>query len=115
MPRIEIKATIINSEETKELKTKAILQDEIIKYKEDDTLVSIDLERHILTRDNNNYKLLYNFDENKGSINLKENNQIVEIPIITKNIERKNNDIKIEYAVENDIFKYQVEEEKWVY
>ncbi len=112
MPRIEIKATIINSEETKELKTKAILQDEIIKYKEDDTLVSIDLERHILTRDNNNYKLLYNFDENKGSINLKENNQIVEIPIVTKNIERKNNDIKIEYAVENDIFKYQVEEKK---
>ena len=104
MPRIEIKATIINSEETKELKTKAILQDEIIKYKEDDTLVSIDLERHILTRDNNNYKLLYNFEDNKGSINLKENNKIVEIPIITKNIERK-----------NDIFIYQVEVEKWVY
>ena len=56
--------------------------------------------------------MVYNFKKKQGTITIKENNQIIEIPIETKNIKRKGNDIRIEYQIEDEVFIYQVKEEK---
>jgi len=112
MPKIKINVLLSTKEETKTWKVVGIIQEELLKYKEDETTVTFDYEKHILKRDNKELKMVYHFNNNQGTITIKENNQIIEIPIETKSIKRNGNDIRIEYQIEDDIFIYQLEEEK---
>lgn len=112
MPKIKINVKLCNKEEKREWNVVGIIQEKILKYKEDDTIVTLDYEKHILNRDNKELKMVYNFKKKQGTITIKENNQIIEIPIETKNIKRKGNDIRIEYQIEDEVFIYQVKEEK---
>ena len=112
MPKIKINVNLCNKEEKREWNVVGIIQEKILKYKEDDTIVTLDYEKHILKRDNKELKMVYNFKKKQGTITIKENNQIIEIPIETKNIKRKGNDIRIEYQIEDEVFIYQVKEEK---
>ena len=112
MPKIKINVKLCNKEEKREWNVVGIIQEKILKYKEDDTIVTLDYEKHILKRDNKELKMVYNFKKKQGKITIKENNQIIEIPIETKNIKRKGNDIRIEYQIEDEVFIYQVKEEK---
>lgn len=115
MPKVKINVKLYNKEEKRVWNVVGIIQEKILKYKEDDTTVTFDYEKHILKRDNKELKMVYDFKENQGTFTIKENNQIIEIPIETKKIKRNVNDIIIEYQIEDEIFIYQVEEEKWVY
>lgn len=112
MPKIKINVKLCNKEEKREWNVVGIIQEKKLKYKEDDTIVTLDYEKHILKRDNKELKMVYNFKKKQGTITIKENNQIIEIPIETKNIKRKGNDIRIEYQIEDEVFIYQVKEEK---
>ncbi len=112
MPKIKINVKLCNKEEKREWNVVGIIQEKKLKYKEDDTIVTLDYEKHILKRDNKELKMVYNFKKKQGKITIKENNQIIEIPIETKNIKRKGNDIRIEYQIEDEVFIYQVKEEK---
>ena len=47
-----------------------------------------------------------------GTITIKEYNKDVYVSILTKKIERKNNDIEVQYSIEKQEFLYKIEEIK---
>lgn len=113
MPKIKIKAEIINNSDKQITETTAILQEDIIKYQEEDgTKVILNLKDKSLMRENNKIKMHYSFKNKKGLIEIKEYNKIVDLDINVKKITRKGNDIKIIYEIDKDEFTYQVGEIK---
>ena len=119
MPKINIKVSISDNTNNDSYEIKSIIQDEIIKYKEkDNTLVKYDLNKNILTRENDNLRMEYVFNkgnETEGTIFIKELNNNIKILINTNKLNRINNNIDIEYVIEDNIFNYRIEEIKWVY
>lgn len=112
MSKIKIKVQIKNSNTNNEYETDAILQDEIIKYKEEDnTKVVFNYKENKLTRENNELKMIYSFNDNKGVITVKELEREIKVEIDTKKIERKDNNIKIIFEIEDE-FIYRIEEIK---
>lgn len=119
MPRFKIKATIENKDEKKITEAIAIYQDDVIKYKdEDNSTVIYNYKKRKLTRDNEKIKIEYIFNlenETTGLILIKELNKTISLSIITKEIVENNNNIEIEFKLDNDLFKYRIEVIKWVY
>ncbi len=115
MPKINILVTIKNDLTDSAYTTTAIKQDSLLKYKEkDNTLVIYDYDKNSLVRENNELRMDYVFDMNKktdGIITIKEFNKKLSVPIITNKLERKNNNIEIEFKVEDNLFLYKVEEQ----
>ena len=116
MPKIKLKVLIKSNDNNTEFETMAILQENLIKYKEtDETTVVFDCNNLILTRENNELRMEYRFNEERpttGKILVKDLNKELEIEIKTKKIERKGNDVKIQFIVENNEFLYHIEEIK---
>lgn len=113
MPKLNIKITVINDEEKQSFITNAIIQDEVLKYKErDNTTVIYDYKNNSLFRENNELRMEYSFNSGKGNILIKELNKELNVDIKIKKLERKNNDIEIEYIMENTNFLYKIEEIK---
>ena len=119
MPKFKIKATIENKDEKKITEAIAIYQDDVIKYKDDDnSTVIYNYKKRKLTRDNEKIKIEYLFNlenETTGLILIKELNKTISLSIITKEIVENNNNIEIEFKLDNDLFKYRIEVVKWVY
>lgn len=119
MSKESIKVTIKNSENNSSFKTNAIIQDNIIKYKEDNnTIVKFNYETNELIRENNELRMNYFFSNKTittGTIFIKDLNKELELEIKTKKIQRKNNDIEIEFLVEENDFLYKIEVIKWVF
>ena len=113
MSKIKINITIKNPEINISKEVDAILQDEILKYKEEkDTSVKFSYKDNNLVRENNELRMEYLFLENKttkGNIFIKELNKKINVDIKTKSIKRKSNDIEIVFNVENNKFVYRVE------
>lgn len=113
MPRFKIKATIENKDEKKITEAIAIYQDDVIKYKdEDNSTVIYNYKKRKLTRDNEKIKIEYIFNlenETTGLILIKELNKTISLSIITKEIVENNNNIEIEFKLDNDLFKYRIE------
>ena len=119
MPKRKIKATIENNDNKVLTNTTAIYQDNIIKYKEDDgTTVIYNYNKHKLTRENEELKIEYIFIEKKntkGLLFIKELNKTMEISIKTKIIEENKINTYIEFEIDKETFKYEIEAIKWVY
>ncbi len=82
----------------------------IINYKEiDNTIVSYDLENNILIRDNDDIHMIYDFNNKKGTILIKEMDRELELLIENIEIERVKNNIKVNYSIENNDFLYELE------
>ena len=113
MPKIKIKAEIINNSDKQTIETDAILQNDILKYLENDnTKVVLNLEDKTLIRENDKIKMYYSFSNNKGLIEIKEFNKIVDLDIKVKEVKRNGNNIRVNYEIEKDEFTYQVGEIK---
>ena len=116
MPVINIKVSISNLEYSEKFNTRAIIQDNILKYREKDkTIVKYYLDSNILERENNKLKLKYNFiikNNTTGKIFSKKIKKEVPISIYTNKILRQGNNIIVEYKIENNIFNYRIEEIK---
>lgn len=113
MPKIKIKAEIINNGDTTSHETQAIIQDDILKYNEDkSTKVIYNLEDHTLLRENDNIKMFYSFKTNKGLIEVKELGQLIDLDIKVHEIKRDKNNIKVHYEIDKDEFIYKVGEIK---
>lgn len=113
MPKIKVLVHIKNSEEEKTQETNAILQDNTIKYKEDETsLVIYNYKENKLIRETNELRMTYQFEEGKtttGNITLKDLNKEINIEIYTKKIIKKENNIEIEFEIEKNLFLYRIE------
>lgn len=113
MPKLDVSIRVKNNDSNIEYNTTAIISDEVIKYKSKDNTTEIfDYSNYKLTRENDELRMDYIFDINKtttGIVYVKELNRSVEVNIKTKKIERNNNDIEIEFIVEDNTIKYQIE------
>ena len=116
MPKLKILVTIKNEEENTSYEVDAIIQDNILKYKENNnTMVLYNYDRNILTRENEELRMDYVFDikrKTKGTIQVKEINQKVDIDLKTNKLERKNNDIEVHFSIDDKDFLYRIEEIK---
>ena len=113
MPKLNVLIRVINEETTLKYNTTAIITDEVIKYKSnDDTIEIFDYNNYKLVRENKELRMEYIFNEKettKGIVFAKELNHTVDVNIKTKKIERNNYDVDIEFSVEENNIKYQIE------
>ncbi len=113
MSRNKIKVRIQNPEEDLAIETNAIIQDERILYQEpDQTKTQYSFKNNILVRENKDIRMEYTFIKKKtteGIIYLKDYNKEIRILINTKKIDKKDNNIKIQYKVDNNEFIYEIE------
>ncbi len=76
------------------------------------TIVKLDLKNWILSRKNKDIRLRFPYrmgDETVGQYEVYDINKIIELKINTTKLERKDNNIFIEYYIENQKFKYYLE------
>lgn len=113
MPKLDVLIRVKNTDSNLEYKTTAILTENVIKYKsKDNTTELFDYNNNKLTRENSELRMDYVFDlnkETKGTVFVKDLNKELEVNIKTNKIERNNNDISIEFIVEENTIKYQIE------
>ena len=113
--RICIKTSLINHDEQLKKTVKGLLKDNTIYYKEDDVNVSITLtEPIVLSRNNSDYELKLIFDKDnitKGNYLIKEINSSLDLNIITKQLSLSENKLMINYSLNNQEFKFQLEYE----
>ena len=104
MPKIKVK--IDNTENIVEYS----LDSEVINYKElDNTNTYYDLKNNILIRDNDDLHMIYDFNNKKGTILIKEFDRELEVLIDNIDIERNKNNVRVSYSIENNDFLYELE------
>ena len=104
MPKIKVK--IDNTENTVDYS----IDSEVINYKElDNTNTYYDLKNNILIRDNDDLHMIYDFNNKKGTILIKEFDREVEVLIDNIDIERNKNNVRVSYSIENNDFLYELE------
>ena len=116
--KVNVKITLQNAEDNFEYVVPAIYNDDdkVIIYNEQDdqkTLVKFNYITKELIRENDSLLMKYNFNKEKnsqGTIYVKgmEKNLIVTIKTI-KLVRWEDNNIEIEYQIENDKFNYKIE------
>lgn len=105
MPKIKVR--IDNTENMVDY----TIDSEVINYKElDNTVVYYDLKNNILIRDNDDLHMIYDFNNKKGTILIKEMDRELELSIENIDIERNKNNIRVSYTIENNDFLYELEE-----
>ena len=86
------------------------IDSEVINYKElDNTNTYYDLNNNILIRDNDDLHMIYDFNNKKGTILIKEFDREVEVLIDNIDIERNKNNVRVSYSIENNDFLYELE------
>ncbi len=111
MPKCKVKVHIQNDEINQTTEVDAIFQENKIKYMEDDhTIATFNYQNHTLTRENENLRMNYQFDENKGEIEMKEYHRILPISLKINQIKENNKNIEINFLVEENQFIYGIEE-----
>lgn len=104
--KIKLETSAIYNEEKQEL---TYIEDDDLK-----TITKFNYPKKKLCRNNNDLKLIYNFEEGKttkGTITINDINRSIDINIKTKKIIEENNKIIIDFNVEENSFKYQIEVE----
>lgn len=112
MPKKKALIRIENQEEKKEIETNVIIDNNIIKYRDDKAITKIDLNIPSIIRENDEYKIVYSFSENKktiGTIIIKDINQKIEVEIITNKIIINDYNIELEYRMNNQKFLFKME------
>lgn len=112
MPKKKALIRIENKEEKKEIETNVIIENNIIKYRDDKAITKIDLNIPSITRDNKEYKIVYTFSENKktiGTITIKDIKNVIDVEIITNKIMINDDNIEIEYKMNNEKFLFKME------
>lgn len=119
MPKIKVLITIKTDNQEEKLETYCILEDNNLKYLEKDkTKVFLNYSKLEIIRENKKIRMELKFDikkETSGKILIRGIQKEVIIPIKTTKINKNNNNLQLEYQIEDQKFFYQVEEIKWVY
>lgn len=109
MSKIKIKYNLISSEKELNDNCLGIINNSKIIYNENGITTTIDKEKLIITRKNNEYEINLHILEEKGYIDIKEGSIELQLKVISKNIE--NNKINVEYMLNNEKYIYEIEYE----
>ena len=111
VPKKKIQISIKNEENENIIETIAIVEEDTIKYLEEEkTTVIFYKKQNRLIRENDDLRMEYTFDKRKetpGKIHIKEYNKDLEVMIKTKRLEQKE-ELEIEFEVENNQFLYKI-------
>ncbi|MBQ3307774.1 MAG: hypothetical protein IJG68_06270 [Bacilli bacterium] len=111
MPKIKIKIVIQNSNETIENTTMGIYSQGVLKYLEEEkTKVTYHYKNHQLLRENDEYKMTFDFEKGNLKTKLKEYQTELNIEIKNIIIKEDNKNIIIEYEIDKERFIYRIEE-----
>lgn len=106
MAKVFIKSTLKNDDDIHMIETKGILKNDLLIYNDDSLTVHVCLSSPIMiTRENDEYKIILKFDQNKiitGNYLLKEINSYIPIEIKTNKLQRKDEHLKINYELSID-------------
>lgn len=113
MAKKQIEVLLKTGEETLKLNVSALIIDNIIKYRDNDVLVSIELSDDyvVMKRENNEYQLILKFKYNEklfGSYLLKDNNICFDLEILTKSLNIEKNYVSIIYELNDEIREYKL-------
>lgn len=113
MSKVNIKTTLRINKEQEEKELKGIIQDNILKFRNEPYKTSFNYNTNTLINESDETRLEIHFDLKKTTSKylLKELNQEVEIKIKTKKIKKDNYNIDIEYTIldTNEEFNYKIE------
>ena len=113
MSKVNIKTTLRINKEQEEKELKGIIQDNILKFRNEPYKTSFNYNTNTLINESDVTRLEINFDLKKTTSKylLKELNQEAEIDIKTTKIKKDNYNIDIEYTVldTNEEFNYKIE------
>lgn len=113
MAKKEIETRLKNGDEVLKNKTLALVTKNMIKYSEDNIFVTIKIieDLVILIRENNEYQLCLKLKKNNkmiGSYLLKDNNLILDLEILTKDLKIDDNSIYIKYQLNDEDREYWI-------
>lgn len=97
--------------EKKEYNIKGIYNNDKLKYKDEDALMIIDFKNKRIERENNNYKIIFDFINKISYIEESELKFNLELDVIDVDI--KGNYFKVKYKIENDYFELEININKW--
>lgn len=107
-----VKTKIKSNDEIKHYESKAIKVNNRLKYKEDDTIVVLEINEPnlVLKRENKECLYTFNFDINNSYLefNLNENNYNFKLDFKTKKITITKNVIEVIYILEDIEYNYTV-------
>ena len=113
MSKINIKVSIKNKESDYSYETKGIiLNNELKYYEENNTKVIFNYDNNHLIRINDELRMDFTFDEDKvtkGTIEVIDLNKKLEVDIKTNKIEKEDNNLLLEYSIDEDKFIYRIE------
>lgn len=109
MSKINIEIILKQNKKTElSIKTLGILQDDKIKYKENNIINVLDIKNETLKRKNKDYEIIIDFKNEIITNNYNNNELKLKIKVKNKKIEQ--NKINIEYIIidTKDIFEYEI-------
>ena len=109
MSKINIEIILKQNKKTElSIKTLGILQDDKIKYKENNIINVLDIKNETLKRKNKDYEIIIDFKNEIITNNY--NNHELKLKIKVKNKKIEQNKINIEYIIidTKDIFEYEI-------
>lgn len=112
MPKIKALIRIENEEGKEELEVNAILESQILKYKDNKAITKLNYKVPEIIRENEEYKIIYPFNKEKkttGTILVKDINQLISVEITTKKLVINEHNVQIEYIVNNQKFIFEAE------
>lgn len=116
MPKIDVKITIeTSSNKQLDYTVKALVRRRRLIYHEPDenkTKVIYDYENNILTRENNDFYMAYEFDlskETTGTLEVKSLNKLLNLNIKTNKLLINSNNIELNFLVEEEKINYKLE------
>ena len=117
MGKINLKASLVSDEENLVVETSGIKTNNKIVYKENDITVTILLfdNKIEMNRSCNEYKISLNFEKNKTTISTYQlfgANKTFKLETSTKKLNTSDKKIKLEYELEGNSFKYELEMEE---
>ena len=107
-----VKTQIKSKDSIKHYESKAIINQNIFKYKEDDVIVCLEIydDYLVLKRHNNDFNYVFTFKNNKSKLeyNLKNYNYNFNIDFKTKKLLIDDNKILVSYILEGIEYCYEV-------
>ena len=87
---------------------KATIDNNIIKYKDNDSKVTMDINKDRLIRTSKEKYMVLDFKQELVHITMKDINYDISLKIEVKSIEKEDNYYKVLYVLENDEFNFEL-------
>ena len=114
--KLRINSKLKSNEKDYEVMCDGEINNDIIKYMDNDVLVEIDLVNNIMKRNSKDYELIFNFlkDEETSSIlNLKDLEQTINMKLYTIDVIKKEGYYFINYELNDDeLFEFELNYEE---